>query len=29
MELLKQELKPLTKIVSEWVHEYFKSTDLS
>ena len=28
MEPLKQELKPLTKVVSEWVHEYFKKTDL-
>ena len=28
MDPLKQEMKPLTKVVSEWVHEYFKSTDL-
>ncbi len=28
MEPLKQELKPLTKVVSEWVHEYFKSADI-
>lgn len=29
MEPLKQEMKPLTKVVSEWVHEYFKKTDLA
>ena len=28
MEPLKVEMKPLTKVVSEWVHEYFKSTDM-
>lgn len=28
MEPLKQEMKPLTKVVSDWVHEYFKSTDI-
>ena len=28
MEPLKQELNPLTKVVSDWVHEYFKSTDM-
>lgn len=28
MEPLKQEMKPLTKVVSEWVHEYLKKTDL-
>ena len=28
MEPLKSEMKPLTKVVSEWAHEYFKNTDL-
>lgn len=28
MEPLKTEMKPLTKVVSEWVQEYFKKTDL-
>lgn len=29
MEPLKQEIKPLTRVVSEWVQEYFKKTDLN